>query len=176
MIDWKNKKEKALEEKLAQFEVERLDDVWRSRDDAAVQLVIDAHIFTGYLVEKAIAKAEIDRMAGETRKRFMTSVPGQESVYAEKAREADGWSVAGKPATANAAYPHLEEEAALSAISLTEVAENVLATRDIWQGVLSPKIEGIRMASKRAVGLGSTPQEIVTLIVTAKADFDLVGV
>ena len=177
MIDWKNKYERALLAKLALagLDVSRTDNVWVSNDDTAVQGIIDAHGFTNFSDEKADAKADIDHLAGQTRARFMTVTEGQESVYAEKSREADAWVADARPSTGGGAYPHLEAEATASGITLGEVAENVLATRALWQGVLSPAIEATRMAAKRRVDVALTIGDINGIAEETATAFSQIG-
>ena len=145
-----------------------------SGDPVRAQQIVDTFV-PDYAAEKADAKADIDHLAGQTRARFMTVTEGQESVYAEKAREADAWVADGRPSTGGGAYPHLEAEATASGITLGEVAENVLATRALWQGMLSPAIEATRMAGKRRIDATNDPTEIGAVLSETVASFAAIG-
>lgn len=98
------------------------------------------------------ALAMIDTVAGEARQRYITDVPGQQAVYMTKQLEAEAYlaALAGNAATAEPG-PHLAAEAQALGTTAQAVAENVISLASAWLQVLSPAIEGHRLAGKAAV-------------------------
>ncbi|QPC91456.1 hypothetical protein [Mesorhizobium sp. INR15] len=106
---------------------------------------------------RAAAMSEIDVSAGEFRKLFITSIPGQEMVYQQKRVEAE--LLITDPATAHATIPHIVAEASLNGIEPFDQAVIVLTMAEQWT-VLSAQIEAKRLGAKAAVRVASNPAQI----------------
>ena len=96
--------------------------------------------------------ARIDHAAGEFRKRFITTVPGQEMTYLHKEREARTFMM--EP---EGAYPMLEAEAAATGVAVADLASAVIASADAWVGI-GAKIEAARIGAKKAVADATTAE------------------
>lgn len=108
-------------------------------------------------VLRADAVAKIDRDAEAYRLKFITNGSGQVMAYQQKLAEAKAKVANGS--IANAAIPHIVAEAAIDGGSLTEKAEQIVATFEAWQ-TISAGIEGKRMAAKKAVAEAETAEAI----------------
>lgn len=95
------------------------------------------------------AKAGIDAAAGSARSRFITTVPGQESTYQLKAEEANAYIAANRPADTTA-YPMLSAEAEGRGMVVSDLADEILATRTKWVQAAA-QIEKARVSGKAAV-------------------------
>lgn len=98
-------------------------------------------------------KAEIDIQAGIRRQRYITAVPGQDMVYAEKRAEAER-VIAG----ATDEVRHIAAEAAMNGRTLGEQAALVLAMAAQWTAI-SVAIETARLAAKAAIDAATTQTE-----------------
>jgi hypothetical protein len=115
---------------------------------------------------KASAKSEIDSAAGAARKRYITSVAGQDAVYLVKAQEAEAYVAAGYTGDVP---PHLAAEAAAIGQTPQYVADLVLGTRAAWLSTLSPAIEGARIGGKAAVNAASDAAGVQSALNSALA-------
>lgn len=106
---------------------------------------------------RASAMAEIDTAAGEFRKNFITSVPGQEMVYQQKRVEAE--LLMANLNVSQAEIPHITAEAALNQITPYDQAVIVLAMAEQW-ATISAQIETKRLAAKAAVAAAVNPAQI----------------
>lgn len=112
---------------------------------------------------KAQYKNAIDGLAGQTRLRYITDVPGQEATYLLKAQQAEAYAVAGFAGTVPAM---LAAEAAATNQTPQQVAQIVIATRDVWVNVLNPQIESVRIGGKMKVDAAADAKELAALWVT----------
>lgn len=115
---------------------------------------------------KAQYKNAIDGLAGQTRLRYITDVPGQEATYLLKAQQAEAYAVAGFAGTVPAM---LAAEAAATNQTPQQVAQSVIATRDVWVNVLNPQIESVRIGGKMKVDAAADAKELAALWVTVTA-------
>ena len=100
---------------------------------------------------KATAAAAIDQAAGETRQKYITTSPGQEATYAEKARQCEAYKAAGYPATLDPiTHAYVMAEANAKSCSYQAACDAILAERDQW-AVLGAKIEEASRKAKLAV-------------------------
>lgn len=95
--------------------------------------------------EKAVEK--INRLRGQTRKRFITSIPGQDLVYAEKERVARAWmtqytSTGEEPDPAEFGAIHAEVGPGLTGETAYQVAYIYIFMSEQWRQ-LSPVIERV---------------------------------
>ena len=88
---------------------------------------------------------QINRIRGETRQRFITSIPGQDMVYMEKERSARAW-MAEFQATGveppSEAYPAISAEIGLTGETAFQVAYIYIHKSEEWRQ-LSPIIERV---------------------------------
>lgn len=101
----------------------------------------------------------IDVAAGEVRQRYLSSIPGQDGIYARKAHEAS--LVLADPAIPPDRVPYVAVEADLHGVSLGPAAAAIAAAARRWTDA-SVAIEARRLAAKRAVRAARTTDEIVT--------------
>jgi len=92
---------------------------------------------------KTQAKAEINRLAGEARTRFITVIPGQEMLYLEKKAEALRWLNAQNPNLQD--YPLLAAEVNITAVDAPALANLWMQMAAQWS-VVAATIEAMRMA------------------------------
>ncbi|MBB6191505.1 hypothetical protein FHS51_001732 [Sphingobium wenxiniae] len=102
---------------------------------------------------QAALLAQVDSEAGAFRLHFITETPGQAQTYDAKATEAAAWTAAADPQPQD--FPFLSAEAAACAMTIGEVAAIITATTAQWTA-LAARIEGARMAAKRAIQAAST--------------------
>lgn len=105
----------------------------------------------------ARAAAEIDAKAGEVRKRYITSVPGQDATYLLKERHAEAYKAAGY---AGAVPAMIQAEAAATGLSAQAAADSILAERDAWL-TKAAQIEQARRSGKISVVAAATHDQKV---------------
>ena len=103
----------------------------------------------------AMLHAKIDASAGEHRKRFITTSPGQEMTYLHKEKEARA-HLAGDPAG-----PMISTEATARGVSTVDLATEVVTNADFW-AYLGGKIEGVRLAAKAQVSAATIMEDKLT--------------
>ncbi|TPJ51657.1 MULTISPECIES: hypothetical protein [unclassified Mesorhizobium] len=106
---------------------------------------------------RAAAVEKIDNSAGEVRKLFITSVPGQEMVYQQKRVEAE--LLMAQLDISPSEIPHITAEAALNGITPYDQAVIVLTMSEQWTAI-SAQIETMRLAAKAAVAQATNPAAI----------------
>ncbi|WP_427501395.1 hypothetical protein ACQE3E_06750 [Methylomonas sp. MED-D] len=107
---------------------------------------------------KAAAGAEVDRLAGEIRARYITVSPGQEVTYALKRAEAAAYIAAAYPADATA-YPWIAAEATATGKTPAQAADRIAEKAAEWVAIGS-QIEGARQAAKAAISAASSAADI----------------
>ena len=111
--------------------------------------------------EKAWRKNSIDEVAGEVRRKFITSAPGQEMTYQEKAEQAADYVAASYPAdTSN--YPFIQAEINATGKTKEQAADDILTQRAAWIAV-GATIEEHRLAGKKQVDEATTVEDIKTI-------------
>jgi hypothetical protein len=98
---------------------------------------------------KAEAAAEVDKVAGETRLRFITTSPGQEATYTAKLNDAKAYIAAGYP-TDTTPYIWIATEAAKTGSTPQIVADLIVYTSNLWSAV-GAQIEGSRQMAKQSI-------------------------
>ncbi len=114
---------------------------------------------------RAEARRQIDAAAEAARGQYLTPGSGQAIVYTRKEEEARRLlaAVAAGQAIDPAAYPHLAAEVGITAPTIEEVANVVVAMADAWSAI-SAQIEGIRLSAKAALAGAATPAEIRAVV------------
>ncbi|MCX2696397.1 hypothetical protein [Ochrobactrum chromiisoli] len=101
------------------------------------------------LMEIRIAlKRQVDVDAETERLKYITPGNGQTMTYQQKVTEAQAFKVAASPVEAD--YPILSSEVGITAETLGEVADIVLAAFAQWQQI-GAAIESIRLGAKRDI-------------------------
>lgn len=117
--------------------------------------------------EKAIALEYIDNLAGSTRLRFITEVPGQQAVYITKLEECKAYladnSIVGS---------YLQAEASVTGQSLLDTASYIVSVSTYWNTIIGPSIESTRRKSKIDIGTAVSIAEVVSIKEMAKAILD----
>lgn len=115
--------------------------------------------YTETLAEiKQQALVDIDAVAGDTRLRYITDVPGQQAVYLVKLEQAQAYLQ-----DASASVPYIVAEASVLNVSLTEAAQQIVDRANIWNNIVGPQIEGIRRKNKLAVEAATTAEEVYSI-------------
>ncbi len=97
---------------------------------------------------KAALKTRVDQAAEAERLKYITLGDGQAMTYQQKVAEAQAYKDAADPQSAD--YPLLMSEVGITASTLGEVADIVLAAFAQWQ-LIGAAIEGIRLGAKRDI-------------------------
>lgn len=111
----------------------------------------------------------VDALAGETRARFISTVPGQEATYLKKADEAARYTEGDDPA----GYPYITAEAAATGQTPAAVAALIAAKAAQWT-TINAQIEAIRIAAK-AGGAALTPPERLARWTLAQGQFQAIA-
>lgn len=101
--------------------------------------------------------ADVDRAAGEARGAYLTTLPGQAAIYAEKEAEARAYLAAGDLDTMG---PYLTAEPG----DPIEAAQRIIARAEQCRAGLAA-IEGLRMSAKQTI---ATATDVPTMIAALK--------
>lgn len=102
------------------------------------------------------ARLDIDRAAGEARKRYITDLPHQERVYQRKLQQAHEYLV-GVAGNANHTVPrYVAGEARATGSTPTQAAQRIVAAATHWDDVICPALEEARTAGKHAIASASS--------------------
>lgn len=118
---------------------------------------------------KAQLKAQIDQSAETERLKYITPGAGQAMTYQQKVDEARAFKAASNPKPTD--YPVLSSEVGITAETLSEVADIVLAAFAHWQQI-GAAIEAIRLGAKRDIDAAEdyiTTRSIIDAIVWPSA-------
>lgn len=102
---------------------------------------------------KQALKGDVDNAAETERLKYITPGTGQAMTYQQKVAEAQGYKAATNPKPAD--YPILASEVGITAPTLSEVADTVLAAYRQWQQI-GAGIEAIRLGAKREIDAAGT--------------------
>lgn len=114
--------------------------------------------------------AELNTQAGQARAKYITPIIGQDLTYQAKAEEAQAFIQAGRPTDATA-YPLLATEAPRRRMTVSDLADEVLATRQAWIQKAA-QIEGARMGGKTALQAAATAEEARTALASAISELE----
>ena len=137
--------------------------------DAALAEVLSGHgltLFTTALANiKQSLKSIVDAEAEAERLNYITPGTGQAMTYQQKVAEAQAFKAASNPKASD--YPILSSEVSITAETLEEIANIVLAAFGQWQQI-GAMIESIRLGAKRDIDAAedeATARVIVDAIV-----------
>ncbi|OEI84649.1 hypothetical protein BA060_02545 [Brucella sp. B13-0095] len=148
-------------------------DLKDEQTEAALAEVLSAHGLTLFAetlsdVKQALKKS-VDTAAENERLKYITPGEGQAMTYQQKVDEARAFKAASDPKAAD--YPILSSEVGITAETLSEVADIVLAAFAQWQQI-GAAIEAIRLGAKRDIDAAedeATARAIVDAIVWPSA-------
>lgn len=119
---------------------------------------------------KAEASIEIDQTAGQVRSKYITTSPGQEATYTEKARQCEAYKAEAYPAAPDpVSHAYVIAEANAKSCSYRVACDAILTERDQW-AVLGAKIEEARRKAKIAVAAASTAEAVEAALQTGLAE------
>ncbi len=114
--------------------------VWRLSSEAWVEP-------NNYLdILKSEISARVDKLAGETRLKYITTSPGQEATYTAKLQDAKAYIADGYP-TDSTPFVWIHAEAAATGTTAQQVADLIVYTAGLWSQV-GAQIEGARQEAK----------------------------
>lgn len=99
-------------------------------------------------VIKAALKQDVDAAAEAERLQYITPGNGQAMTYQQKVAEAQAFKAASNPQSSE--YPMLSSEVGITAETIDDVADVVLAAFAQWQQI-GAAIESIRLGAKRNI-------------------------
>jgi len=98
---------------------------------------------------KVAANRKIDEKASTLRSRYITTVPGQEALYAEKVAEATDFITEGYTSDITM-FPLLNAEVKATELTSRQVADGIIEKKSQWIH-LNAKIEEARIRAKRII-------------------------
>lgn len=116
--------------------------------------------------EKRAAVAQVNGMADQVRRMFITPIIGQEMVYLEKEAEARRYLNELEPDLSD--YPFISAEVGVSAITAQQVAQLYLNLGAQWR-VVGSMLENVRLGSIAAIEAATTLAQISAVVDAAAA-------
>ncbi|KAB2773244.1 hypothetical protein F9L00_24835 [Brucella anthropi] len=117
-------------------------------DDSGKPYIYQVAVEVPLSAVKDALKAQIDALAETERLKYITPGNGQAMTYQQKVAEAQAFKTATNPKATD--YPILSSEVGITAETLAEVADIVLAAFAQWQQI-GAAIEAIRLGAKRDI-------------------------
>ena len=116
--------------------------------------------------EKRAAVAQVNGMADQVRRMFITPIIGQEMVYLEKEAEARRYLNDLEPDLSD--YPFISAEVGVSAVTAQQVAQLYLNLGAQWR-VVGSMLENVRLGSIAAIEAATTLAQILAAVDEAAA-------
>lgn len=116
--------------------------------------------------EKRAAVAQVNGMADQVRRMFITPIIGQEMVYLEKEAEARRYLNDVEPDLSD--YPFISAEVGVSAVTAQQVAQLYLNLGAQWR-VVGSMLENVRLGSIAAIEAATTLAQISAAVDAAAA-------
>ena len=120
----------------------------KQTDAALTEVVAQYGVHVGFDSLKHSLKLAVDVAAEAERLKYITPGVGQTMTYQQKVAEAQALKAATNPKASD--YPILSSEVGITAPTLGEVADIVLAAFGLWQQI-GAMIESIRLGAKRDI-------------------------
>ena len=127
---------------------------------AGLKVVGGAPVYSDLTSIKAAAIGRVNRDAGELRRTFITTIPGQEMLYLAKETEARDWIADAAPSLGN--YPLLSAEAGLTAPDADQLAQLWLNLGGQWRQVAA-QIEAARLGAVYGIEAATSEAEIAAI-------------
>ncbi len=118
--------------------------------------------------EKRAAVAQVNGMADQVRRMFITPIIGQEMVYLEKEAEARRYLAEDPEPEDLGAYPFISAEVGVSAVTAQQVAQLYLNLGAQWR-VVGSMLENVRLGSIATIEAATTLAQISTAVDAAAA-------
>lgn len=118
--------------------------------------------------EKRAAVAQVNGLADQVRRMFITPIIGQEMVYLEKEAEARRFLAEDPEPEDLAAYPFIAAEVGVSAVTAQQVAQLYLNLGAQWR-VVGSALENVRLGSIAAIEAATTLAQISAAVDGAAA-------
>lgn len=120
---------------------------------------------------KARALDDVIARAREIRLMFVTELPGQELIYAEKRAEAIAFVAATPVPTDLTSYPFIAAEVGITAQSAEGVAQVYLNLSQIWLAA-GVSLEAIRLGAAQAIDAAVSQAEIDAAMATFHSNLE----
>lgn len=124
------------------------------------QSLIAARAQADLAAEKVLAVAAVNHLAGVTRQKYITTIPGQDMIYMAKEREALAFLAA--PTTDLMSYPMIAAEIGITAPTPWQLAQVWANVSVYWRGVAA-QIEGARMQAIADVEAATSVHAVVAV-------------
>ena len=106
---------------------------------------------------------KVNQMIGETRKKYITDIAGQESTYREKEEQARAYLAADPEPVDLKEYRMIQREVDATGWTPYQAAQVVLAIADQWR-TLAADVEGLRRGYTVQVEAATSKAEIAALV------------
>lgn len=123
-------------------------------------------------LSKESAIAEVNRVAGEVRSRFVTVIPGQEMIYLIKEAEARAFLTDPSPVLAD--YPFVSAEIGITGTSAGEVAQVYVNLAAILRATAA-QLETARLGTIAAIEAATVPAAIEGVLAAYQAALEAFG-
>jgi hypothetical protein len=158
MINLNGKNNNYLQNKIKKsgYNIEKINGVWVTSNDTAVQAIIDS-----YNPLPEAQKEQIDLVntkAGETRTKYVTNIPFQEAAYQAKEADVRRYKSDGYPSDLTP-YPFVAAEVDATGLSATQAADDVIIQADQWL-MLNAEIERLRRKASVEIGVETDWQQV----------------
>jgi hypothetical protein len=114
------------------------------------------------------ADQRVNKLIGDTRLNYITDIPGQQIIYANKEQEARDYLSLQTPPNDLAEYPFIDREITATGLSAQAVAQMFSNLAFQWRQVGSA-LEGLRIGYIQSISQASTKDEIEILLTDLKA-------
>jgi hypothetical protein len=119
---------------------------------------------------KTRALQAIDNEAGQTRLKYITSVPGQAETYQRKEQQAREWQASG---FVGAPPPFIDAEAIALEMDPQAIALNIITLADYWSNIKGPEIEATRRKWK--VAIEAAGQDVIAINAALASGIEALG-
>lgn len=112
---------------------------------------------------RAKAVAQVNQMIGDTRLLFITDIPGQGAIYAEKEAEAIDYLSHDPEPTDLTPYPFIDQEMIATGMTGYECAQLFLNMAALWRP-LGAQLEGLRIGYNQQINAALSKPDIDLLL------------
>lgn len=120
---------------------------------------------------KTRAATQVNHYTGEARKKYITAVPGQESVYGEKRKEAEAYVADNN--ISDAEIPHVVRSVGKDGVDKAQVAQVFLNMAALWKSK-SADIEDYRLQAQIDILAATDIASVDGIVVQFRLDVDSV--
>lgn len=127
---------------------------------AGLKVINGVPVYADLSSVKAAATGRVNTLAGDLRRTFITTIPGQEMIYLAKEAEAKAWIADPSPDIAD--FPLLAAEAGLTAPDADQLAQLWLNLGSQWRQVAA-QIEAARLGAVYAISVAASEAAIAAI-------------